>query len=143
MRLIASKDVTDLEYSKSVVEKWKPVTTYESKTLTKITDEDMLEISDILEKIEQKYNTNDELIRYIIPLIRKHGTTAYFEEGLYTPTESQPYHGHTFKAVKFVNPDQYVSKFIAIPLDPKYNAISKFHSIATGVIRDYGYTFDF
>lgn len=115
-----------------------------SDDLCVVADKNKEKYADMLEQVEEKYSmyNNRALLEKLIPLVRRHGELAYFEEGIYTPTKDQKNYGISFKAIKMMNPDQNVSKFIAIALDPKYESVDKMHCTA-GTIYGYNYTFDF
>lgn len=127
-----------------LIQKWRPLLDFSDKTLCAVADKDRSKYADFLEQVEDRYmgKAPDELLKLLIPLVRRHGDLAYFEEGIYTPPQNQKNHGESFRAIKMMNPDQNVSKFIAIALDPKYNAINRLH-VVSGTILDYEYTFDF
>lgn len=141
MRLVKRK--TDIDYEVRLLSKWGSLLNYSSKNVTPVPEEDRNKLADLFEQVETRYHTHSDLLKLLIPLVRRHGDLAYFEEGIYTPTEGQPNYGISFPAVKLVNPDQNESRFIAVALDNDLSGITSTHSFGFGKVVDYGYIFDF
>lgn len=100
--------------------KWSSLLNYYSKEIGSVPQEKQLNMANHFEEVEKRYEGCKNLLKHLIVLIRKNGSTAYYEDGIYTPTKGQLFHGESFKAIKVVNPNRHQSRFMALPLEDKY-----------------------